>query len=226
MTGIIEKLAKAGHKAAKAVMDAFNPDQPRDEKGMWSGGEGGTAVGSERQDTPSSRRITQKELPAIQETPVKVLAPGQKIPVGNERDPRFGSDPNKITQRDLKPVTQADINQFVTKATWGGQKTELGARSAAASIVAEKSGSPVLHQRAAQAHYEAGREAGFGSPEREFHEKASQYHKTATYEISKNDSRSLGGRAPLTRQDRQAAAAASAGRWASKALETAGKARR
>lgn len=38
---ILERLARRGHKSAAAVLDAFNPDQPRDERGRW--GEGGSA---------------------------------------------------------------------------------------------------------------------------------------------------------------------------------------
>src|SRR5574343_617486 len=45
---MIETLAKRGNKAAKAVMDAWNPDQERDDKGMWTSGGGATAVTAEQ----------------------------------------------------------------------------------------------------------------------------------------------------------------------------------
>ena len=46
MMSMIQQLAKRGHRGAVAL-DAFNPDQPRDERGRW--GEGGaiTPAGSE-----------------------------------------------------------------------------------------------------------------------------------------------------------------------------------
>lgn len=103
------------------MMDAFNPDQPRDERGMWSGGEGGGKGG---------------------------------------------------------------VN------TWGGQRTAAGAKAAASSVKAHNSGQAAHHDAAAQAHYEASREAGFGSKERIFHEAMNEFHKSASYEASKEGARS------------------------------------
>jgi hypothetical protein len=85
----IENLARRGNKSAQHVVDAFNPDQPRDERGRWGGVGGATGIQVET-----------------------------------------------------------------------------------ASISAEKSGNADKHTAAAQAHFEASREAGFGSPQRTFHENA------------------------------------------------------
>lgn len=42
---MLEILARRGHQAAIAVLDAFDPDQPRDENGMWSAS-GGSGTGA------------------------------------------------------------------------------------------------------------------------------------------------------------------------------------
>lgn len=48
MTSVIKRLARAGHVDARRVMDAFNPDQPRDEHGRWDDGEGNAIVSGQR----------------------------------------------------------------------------------------------------------------------------------------------------------------------------------
>lgn len=153
--------------------DAYNPDQGRDEKGMWTSGGGGARTAEEHfqsakahaamseflhekgdhqraqlhtqaaeahqrasrgvkssfeaggtrsareqafKDSETARGLTQSlrsssssartmtELPAIKETPLAKLAMSQRVPAGNQKDPRFGSDPNRVTQKEMPAV--------------------------------------------------------------------------------------------------------------------------
>ena len=43
---ILEQLAKRGDKRAIFILDAFDPNQPRDENGMWTAGGGGLKTGA------------------------------------------------------------------------------------------------------------------------------------------------------------------------------------
>lgn len=57
---VLERLARVGHRAAAAVLDAFNPDQPRDERGWW--GEGGNASTSAEHTSASEAHAKAAEI--------------------------------------------------------------------------------------------------------------------------------------------------------------------
>ena len=57
-------LAYRGHRAAQRVVDAFNPDQPREADGKWGDGGGASGAGSKSgEPTPAAReRLTSREF--------------------------------------------------------------------------------------------------------------------------------------------------------------------
>lgn len=272
MTSMIQTLASRGNLAALAVMDAFNPDQERDEKGMWTSSGGGgesastashheaavkyhessansarasgnhhvaslheaarqahvdslhkeqgrahllmsnsrksqeelraeaRAASSRANAASSSSSRTMTELPAIKETPSKQLAMSQRVPASSspgKDKPVMGSDPNRVTQKEMttvESVSKADIAKWAEHANLIGQAHQ--------------------HEREAAQHEFMGR-----TTEAAKSKLSAARARARAQELDAPKSKRLGETTSRgSKSSRQEAAAAAAGRWASKAL--------
>lgn len=183
----------------------------------------------------STLRTTQVELPAIKEMPVSKMAPHTNHPsllVGNAKDPsRMRTDENRRTQE--LPAVKEDVRQNPP-----GMKNIRPADPVAYRAARERDKAYVPtpeHQanidrakkeNASRAAYEekvAAMRRTFSSSERKAREQYSRQERAEPGAGARMHAERL--RSGMSKEDRQAAAAASAGRWASRALETSAKER-
>jgi hypothetical protein len=121
---ILERLARKGHRAAAAVLDAYNPDQPRDERGQW--GEGGPGSGA----ASTSEHIASKtyHLKAAEEHHARSEHDAGKAHEsaaayhGNAASPGSGGSASKSYREKIKGLAQ----QASTKAN--AESAKLGAK--------------------------------------------------------------------------------------------------
>lgn len=179
----------------------------------------------EREKMSRDLRRTQTELPVHRDAPVALTAPHSQLPVGNMKpDPtRMGSDPNRTTQK-LEAVSDEPQHRFNAGPSdpvhGGSGRSQPYNRDVNKEY--ERPLSPtnerfVQRMNTTEAKIQEHERAGTAAFVRG-DDVTAKAHGDAI--ASLRASAAPRGRAGTTKESRRDAAAASAGRWASRALET------
>lgn len=207
---IIQQLAQSGNRSAILVMDAYNPDQERDEKGMWTSGAASataeTASRTAAAEGSSSAHVqaysAHRDAARMATTPDRRAYHEQKSlehykAATAAMHVEGGKENLRATQKELPVIRSMTTSQMAPHASLpvGNTKpTRMGS-------------DPNAKTQELKAMPE-GHPASYASTHNVQRETAQALARNQNLERQR----------PLSRQDRAQAAAASAGQWASRAL--------
>lgn len=214
----IQKLARGGNKKALAIMDAFDPDQERDEDGKWTSGGGGGGGSGGGSGAASSMKAVTTETSGVHGPNNTWYPKGHpmydKIKA-EKSSSKAGAKTLRTTQKELPAIAKMTTKQLAPHATQIASGMQEGRQ-----IPYRMGSDPNAKTQQLPAmpdHNEAkGRVTvetpGVHGPNNTWYPKGHPMYDKV--KASKNTVESR----PLSRQDRVQAAAASAGQWASRSL--------
>lgn len=270
---ILEQLAKRGDKRAIFILDAFDPNQPRDEKGMWTAGAMSGGSGStERADFHAAARAEHRKIASQQVAGSKAetahlnaaAAHGHAEAANRHAKPGINYQAHEASNRASRLSAEAHSHEAdkrdelttmsvpsrspgfkipqdprttgTNQADVARQRLQEFKRSGAQADLAKAfpgSGGPSKDLRITQTEMPAVKEApvalmaphsqlpvGNAKPAEPIHDLKVTQKLEAVPDPGREASRPGRG---MKKEDREAAAAASAGRWASRASEVASK---